>query len=152
MCLVLFSLAILEWLVPRPVSRHLSCQCINIFNGCPHNKLLPEFQNDWCFFLLNIVLKSDHLEEFCVKKGHSMELSLDTHPQFTHKLDVCSMYTFTGWLVSNGGGQTDHSLAIFLQLVCSRVAHQGHPSYEFEFAWQLCRTCSFCKLCQWPLG
>ena len=43
------------------------------------------------------------------------------------------MFTFTQWLLSNGGGQTDHSLAFFLQLVCSRVAQQGHPSYEFEF-------------------
>ena len=72
------------------------------------------------------------------------------HNSHTHT-NLTFVQTFTGWLLSNGGEQTDHSRALFLQLVCSRVAREGHPSYEFELAWQQCRTCSFCKLCQWPL-
>ena len=69
MCLVLFSLAILEWLVPRPVSRRLSCQCINISNGCPHNKILPEFQNDWCFLLVQHCTKKWSFGRILREKG-----------------------------------------------------------------------------------
>jgi hypothetical protein len=118
-----------------------------IIRFCQNSKMIG------VFFLVKHCTKKWSFGRILREKGsfHWTKLG-HTSTIHTHKLDVCSMYTFTGWLVSNGGGQTDHSLAFFLQLVCSRVAHQGHPSYEFEFAWQLCRTCSFCKLCQWPLG
>ena len=71
-----------------------------------------------------MIIWNDPLRE---KLGHSIELSLDTHPQFTHKLDVCSMYTFTGWLVSNGGGQTDHSLAFFVAACVLKGRSSGSP-------------------------